>query len=388
MPKPLPKPRVMFVNHTSKIAGAEMVLLDVVQPWPRASAFLFEDGPLNSEMTRLGLKVIRSRWGEGLSRIRRDRSLWKAVPLAYRLAAITAEIGKAARQHDVIYANSQKAFVLAALAMLFARRPLVWHLHDIIDGAHFGSTQRRLQVALANRVAACVIVPSNAAAAAFVAAGGRRELVEIVPNGVSIVPEMSERDGLRKELGLPDALLVGVFSRLAPWKGQHIVLQALAKLPDVHGVIVGDALFGETDYAAHLRKLAEELGIAERVHFLGHRKDVPDLMRAVDAMVHPSVSPEPFGRTLVEAMLAGVPVIATDTGAADDILQSGRAGTLVRPNDADDTAAAIKRVLAKPAALKAQIDYAATRARTEYGVSQMLDTVSDLIRRVAVTSGA
>ena len=341
-------PRVMFVNHTSKIAGAELVLLDLVRPWQRASAFLFEDGPLNGAMNRLGLQVIRSRWGEGLSGIHRDGSLWKAAPLACRLCAIVTEIGYAARRHDVIYANSQKAFVLAAFATLFARRPLVWHLHDIMDGAHFGSMQRRLQVALANRLAARVIVPSDAAAAAFVGAGGRRDIVEVVPNGISVAPDTGAREQIRKELALPDAPLVGVFSRLAPWKGQHVALQAIAKLPGVHGIIVGDALFGENDYAASLRELVAKLGIAERVHFLGHRSDVAELMRAVDVMVHPSVHPEPFGRTLVEAMLAGVPVIATDTGAASDILQGGKAGTLVRPDDADDIAAAIARVLADP----------------------------------------
>jgi glycosyltransferase involved in cell wall biosynthesis len=384
----MPLPRVMFVNHTSKIAGAELVLLDLVQPWQRASAFLFEDGPLNGAMNQRGLNVIMSRFGRGLSGIRRDRSLWKAAPLAYRLCAIVTEIGYAARRHDVVYANSQKAFVLAALATLFARRPLVWHLHDIIDGAHFGSMQRRLQVALANRLAARVIVPSEAAAAAFIDAGGRRDLVEVVPNGVSVAPDTRARDAIRKELGLPDAPLAGVFSRLAPWKGQHVLLQAIAKLPGVHGVIVGDALFGESDYAARLRALAAELGITGRVHFLGHRNDVPKLMHAVDVMVHPSVDPEPFGRTLVEAMLAGVPVIATDTGAASDILEGGKAGTLVRPNDADAIADAIARVLADPAALKSQLDYAAGRARTHYGVTQMLNAVSDLIQRVAVKSGA
>jgi glycosyltransferase involved in cell wall biosynthesis len=384
----MPLPRVMFVNHTSKIAGAELVLLDLVQPWQRASAFLFEDGPLNGAMNQRGLNVIMSRFGRGLSGIRRDRSLWKAAPLAYRLCAIVTEIGYAARRHDVVYANSQKAFVLAALATLFARRPLVWHLHDIIDGAHFGSMQRRLQVALANRLAARVVVPSEAAAAAFIGAGGRRDLVEVVPNGVSVAPDTRARDAIRKELGLPDAPLAGVFSRLAPWKGQHVLLQAIAKLPGVHGVIVGDALFGESDYAARLRALAAELGITGRVHFLGHRNDVPKLMHAVDVMVHPSVDPEPFGRTLVEAMLAGVPVIATDTGAASDILEHGKAGTLVRPDDADAIAAAIARALADPTALRSQLDYAAARATTHYGVAQMLNSVSALIQRVAVRPGA
>ncbi|MCC6890955.1 MAG: glycosyltransferase family 4 protein [Hyphomicrobiales bacterium] len=385
-------PRVMFVNHTSTIAGAEMVLLDLVRPWRMASAFLFEDGPLNRAMDQRGLHVITSRWGGGLAAIRRDGSLWNAAPLAYRLCAVIKEIVQAARRHDLIYANSQKAFVLAAFAAAIARRPLVWHLHDIIDDAHFGSLQRRLQVTLANRLAARVIVPSRAAASAFVAAGGRKSLVAIVPNGIGApidAPiDTPARDAIRTDLALPNSPLVGVFSRLAPWKGQHVVLNAIAALPDVHALIVGDALFGERAYADSLAVLAATLGIADRVHFLGHRNDVTRLMKAVDVMVHPSVHPEPFGRTLVEAMLAKVPVIATDTGAASDILDAGKAGLLVPPNDADTLARGIAGVLADAQALSGQLVYAAERARRLYDVEQMSRSVADVITRVAAGAGA
>lgn len=379
----MPAPRVMFVNHTSEIAGAELVLLDLVRRWREASAFLFEDGPLNGAIQRQGLQVITSRWGHGLTKVRRDGSLWNAAPLGGRLGAIALEIAGAARRHDLVYANSQKAFVLSAIATAIARRPLVWHLHDIINGAHFGTAQRRLQVALANRRAARVVVPSEAAAAAFVAGGGRVDLIEIVPNGVDVTRDDRPRSELRTELGLPEGPLAGVFSRLAPWKGQHVLLQALAKLPEVRCILAGDAQFGEQAYASSLRHLVAELGLGDRVHFLGQRDDVPRLMQAVDVMIHPSVDPEPFGRTLVEAMLAGVPVIATNTGAASDILAAGAAGTLVPPNDPDALAAAVTCVLGRSDELTAQVEYAATRAQAHYSVGKMLGAISDLIGRVA-----
>lgn len=377
------KPSVMFVNHTSVISGAELVLLDLAQQWRDASAFLFEDGPLNKAMDRLGLRIITSRWGRGLSDLRREGPLWKALPLAGRLGAIAAEIGRAASRHDVVYANSQKAFVLAAIASRIARRPLVWHLHDIIDKTHFGSAQRRLQIELANRCAARVIVPSQSAADAFFAAGGRRGLIEIVPNGIDFVLDNNPRAQLRKQLGLPDGPLAGVFSRLAPWKGQHVVLQALPKLPDLRCIFAGEALFGEHSYAEKLRGMARDLHLSDRVHFLGHRSDVTRLMQAVDVMIHPSVAPEPFGRTLVEAMRAGVPIIAADTGAASEILEAGAAGTLVRPDDADALVGAIAEVLANPNASAKKLGCAAQRARTCYGLEKMSTSVSELIGHAA-----
>lgn len=380
--------RVLFVDHTGQIGGAELILLDVVEGRGRSSAFLFEDGPLRTALAERKLNLIISKWGRGLSQFRRDSSWFAAVPLTARLAAIVAEIARAARSHDVVYANSQKAFVLASIAGLFVRRPLIWHLHDIISPDHFGVVQRRTQVLLANARATKVIVPSQAAATAFIEAGGRRDLVEVVPNGLALPPEPRTSAELRRSLDLPTRPLVGVFSRLARWKGQHVLLEALASLPDVGCIIVGDALFGEQAYAAELKQMVLARGLADRVHFLGHRNDVPKLMMAVDAMVHPSIDPEPFGRTLVEAMLAHVPVIATNAGAAPDILQGGRAGTLVPPSDPAALARAIATVLAKPATLQNQLAYALARAQSEYSVTRMLDTIDLVIRKVQAAGAA
>jgi len=380
--------RVLFVDHTGQIGGAELILLDVVEGRSRSSAFLFEDGPLRTALAERKLNLVISKWGRGLSQFRRDSSWFAAIPLMARLAAIVAEIARAARSHDVVYANSQKAFVLASIAGLFVRRPLIWHLHDIISADHFGIVQRRTQVLLANARATKVIVPSQAAATAFIEAGGRRDLVEVVPNGLALPPEPRTSAELRRSLDLPTRPLVGVFSRLARWKGQHVLLEALASLPDVGCIIVGDALFGEQAYAAELKQMVLARGLADRVHFLGHRNDVPKLMMAVDAMVHPSIDPEPFGRTLVEAMLARVPVIATNAGAAPDILEEGSAGTLVPPNEPAALARAIATVLAKPATLQSQLAYALARAQTEYSVTRMLDTIDLVIRKVQVGAAA
>lgn len=374
--------RVLFVDHTGQIGGAELILLDVVEGRRRSSVFLFETGPLSNAVTDRQLNLIVSKWGKGLSQFHRDSSLLTAIPLVGRLAAIMFEIAGAARAHDVVYANSQKAFVLSAIASVIVRRPLIWHLHDIISSDHFGAAQRRLQVLLANACATKVIVPSQVAASAFVKAGGREELVDVVPNGLAVQPDPSSPSELRQQLGLPKGPLVGVFSRLAAWKGQHVLIEAVASLPGVSCIVVGDALFGEKDYATRLSQLVAKLGVGDRVRFLGHRSDVPKLMKAVDVMVHPSIDPEPFGRTLVEAMLAGVPVVATDAGAAPDILDGGKAGTLVPSNDPRALADAIAAVLARPEQLSVRLEYASGRARDHYSLKSMLDSIWLLISKV------
>ena len=381
-------PRVVFVSHTGTMSGAEMVLCDAVVPWRGATAFLFEDGPLGQALRERGLALVRAPRGAGLSALSRDGSLWRAIPLAGRLAATVLALARCARGHDVVYANSQKAFVLSALAAILVRRPLVWHLHDILDPAHFGAAQRGLQVRLANARATRVVVPSTAAADAFVASGGRPDLVEVVPNGLDLVDVPGDPAALRRDLGLPDGPLVGVFSRLAPWKGQHVVLDALARCPGTACLVAGTALFGEDAYAENLRTRAAELGLSDRVHFLGQRGDVPRLMRAVDVVVHPSTAPEPFGRTLVEAMLVGTPVIATDTGAAAEILDRGAAGTLVPPGDAAALAAAIARVLSAPPEGGERVARAEATARARYGAARMQAHLAAIIRRAASGAGS
>ncbi|KQP40981.1 glycosyl transferase family 1 [Methylobacterium sp. Leaf104] len=365
------------------MSGAELVLRDVVRAWPGSAAFLFERGPLAEALREAGLSVQLAVPGADLSGLRRDVSPLRALPVLGRLARLGLDLARAARTCDVVYANSQKAFLLAALPARLVGRPLIWHLHDILDGAHFGRAQRIVQARLANACAARVIVPSQAAAGAFVRAGGRRDRVTVVPNGLDLTLDPRPAAALRAELGLPGGPLVGVFSRLAPWKGQDVVIEALARVPGLRCVVVGSALFGEDAYAAGLRDLAAARGVADRVLFLGQRSDVPRLMQAVDAVVHPSVDPEPFGRTLVEAMLAGVPVVATDAGASSEILDGGALGTLVPPRRPDRIAAALAEILARPAAFAGRTRLARERALARYGAARMQDDLAALVRQVA-----
>jgi glycosyltransferase involved in cell wall biosynthesis len=176
--------------------------------------------------------------------------------------------------------------------------------------------------------------------------------IHVLYNGIDDVPFDLIGDvdiaAARHEFGLEGATVVGVFGRLAEWKGQHVALEALRLLPGVHLLIVGDALFGEDRYAASLREQARRSGVAGRVHFAGFRRDIPLLMRAVDIVAHTSIAPEPFGRVIVEGMLARRPVIATRGGGVDEIVEPGETGILVTPGDAAELAEAIGGLAAGP----------------------------------------
>jgi glycosyltransferase involved in cell wall biosynthesis len=135
-------------------------------------------------------------------------------------------------------------------------------------------------------------------------------------------------------LNLPlDAFLVGSFSRLAQWKGQHVLLEAVRRDPRLHAVLVGAPLFGEDEYEAQLRAFVAEHGLGERVHLLGFQHDIAACMGAVDVVAHTSITPEPFGRVIVESMLARRPIVAARAGGVIEIVEEGVDGLLYTPGD-------------------------------------------------------
>ena len=119
--------------------------------------------------------------------------------------------------------------------------------------------------------------------------------------------------------------MVGLFSRLSYWKGQHILLKAIKELPEVHALLVGDVLFGEEEYASELKTLAADPKLQNRVHWLG--------FKACDVVVHTSTEPEPFGRVIVEGQLARRPIIASAAGGALELVEDGVSGCLFTPGD-------------------------------------------------------
>jgi glycosyltransferase involved in cell wall biosynthesis len=352
---------VLFVDHAAAMGGAEWMLLDLARAYgdphdaptggPQGegarAVVLLEEGPFRRHLEQAGVPVAVVAAPSAVHGVRRGGGLAASLRAAPGVAATASRLARRARRYDVVYANSQKALVVGAVAARLAWRPLVWHLHDLLTADHFSRARRRLAVGLANRFAARVVCNSEATAAAFAAAGGDRRRTRVVYNGIRAsafdAVTDAETQALRRRLGVDARPLVGVFSRLAPWKGQHVLLDALDRLPGWQALLVGDALFAEDGpYAAALRARAAAPGLAGRVHFLGFRDDVPALVKACDVVAHTSVAPEPFGRVIVEGMLAGRPVVAADAGGAREIVEDGRTGRLVAPGDAGALAAALR----------------------------------------------
>jgi glycosyltransferase involved in cell wall biosynthesis len=370
------KSRVLFIDHVGTLGGGELSLVDVARAYRETSTFvLLADGPFRERLVSEGVRVEVIDGGNALHAVRRE-SKWPGLKAASRAVALSRRVARLAREHDCLHANSQKAFVVACLAGLLARRPVIWDLNDLLIPAHFSRTNIRIDVALANHVARRVIANSQASAAAFVAQGGSQHKVRVVYNGIAIDPFDAVTDAdvaaVRQELALDEGPVVGVFGRLGEWKGQDVALEAMCHLPRVRLLLVGDALFGEERYRDGLRAQAARLGLTDRVRFLGFRCDVPRLMRLVDAVLHTSTAPEPFGRVIVEGMLAQRPVVATRAGAVEEILEDGVTGILVSPGDPVALAAAVRELLADPDRARRIAKAARASAEARFSVEAMV----------------
>ena len=381
--------KILYVDQTGQLGGGELALL----PWLSANSAdacvaLFEDGPFRILLQDRGVavKVIAL---NALKRVRRESGI---VPILVALPvfiSLRRRLAKLASGFDVLYANSQKAFLVAAMAKR-RKQPLVWHLRDMLTAEHFHPILRKIAVFAGNRYASVIIANSNATAESFIASGGLRDKVWVVHDGISPRPfdsiDPHALEALGREIGSAVRPTIGVFGRLSPWKGQHILLEALSDIPDVHAVLVGDALFGETAYAEALRARAGQPDIAGRVHFLGFRRDIPELMKSMDIIVHTSTSPEPFGLVIVEAMLARKPVIATRAGGALEIIRDGASGLLVAPGSVSELRTAIQQLLADPAMANQLGQAGRRRAEEAFSLGALLDGISGLLQRLEQTA--
>ena len=382
------RPKVLFLDHTGSLGGAELFLLDIARDnLGTSQVVLFADGPFRERLEEGGVEVKVLQAPEAVSSISREGGLGKDLLAVPGVLDLARRVARLARDYEVLYANSQKALFIGALAGKIAGKPVIWHQHDLLTADHFSRGHRRLSVLSSNYLISRVITCSKAAAEALVEGGGRAEAIRVVYNGIDPSPFESiaeaEVEELRKDLGLEGEKVVGVFSRLAPWKGQHVLLEALPRLPGVHALLVGEAIFGEQDYAKALRQRGKDLNLEDRVHFVGFRRDIPQLMRLSDVVAHTSVAPEPFGRVIVEGMLARSPVVATRAGGTVEIIDDEASGILVPPGDTKALAGALGSLLDDPdkARTLAEAGYAAALER--FSLQAMLDGVAQQLQEVA-----
>ncbi len=221
------------------------------------------------------------------------------------------------------------------------------------------------------------------------AQGVRPPEYNVVYDGLDLAEFLPTRGSsdVREELGIdPDAPVVGVVGNIQEWKGQLILLHAVAKLraefPNVVALIVGGVHRSGMAYAERLQKFIEERGLSANVVMTGARDDVSDLMNCMDVVAHTSVRGEPFGRVIIEGMAVGKPVVATRAGGVPEFVDDGDNGLLVEAGD-DDALAETLRNLFTDSGLRASLSAGALRAVRRFSVENHVSEMTKIYDRVA-----
>ncbi|MBF2065520.1 MAG: glycosyltransferase family 4 protein [Calothrix sp. C42_A2020_038] len=377
--------RILFLDQSGKPGGAELCLIDIAKPYRQNCLVgLFADGSFRDllEKKQIPVKILTNQAIE----VRKESSFKQGLASLNQLLPLIIKVANIARDYDLIYANTQKALVIGAIASFLSRRKLVYHLHDILSPEHFSKTNRTIAVALANRFAKLIIANSQASKNAFIEAGGRGDIVEVIYNGFdskSYQINQVEVKSLRQELQLEDKFIIGHFSRLSPWKGQHVLIEAIAHSPaEVTAIFVGDALFGEQEYVKQLHEQVSKLKLENRIKFLGFRSDIPQLMSACNLVAHTSTAAEPFGRVIVEAMLCGKPVVAANAGGAIEIVEPGVNGFLVTPNKPQELAQVITTCVKEPSKTSMLAENALCSARSKFDVAIINQQITQALSKI------
>lgn len=208
------------------------------------------------------------------------------------------------------------------------------------------------------------------------------EKIAHIPNGKDIGKYKMERHEARKKLGIAEnEFIIGNISRLDPLKNHETIVYALPELvktgKKVKFIIVGD--HSSDDYRKKLISIAEELGVNENVVFLGYREDVHEILPAFDVFVHPSLSDGLPGAVL-EAMCAGLPIVASDAGGTKDLLEG--CGIMLPAKDSKAFADALKKLMADPE-LRAEYGKKAQKAAgNKFSMDRMLQGYEEMFSKM------
>lgn len=380
--KPL---RVAFCHYASDVGGgSDRSLLDTVMALPRERVepvlFLKPGDPLAERYREAGMTVVELAMTpprRALDAAKLARFLLDYGPSVLRLRAALRE-----SRADVVHVNTLFN-IQAPVAARLAGLPLVWHVREYIpDSRVYGAL-----CAMARTLSTRIIAISGLVAETLGPCGGRmRKVLNSTDLGAFASP--SDGHALRQELGIaPGQPVVTVAGRLEHWKGQHVFVETVPAIleacPEAVFLIVGGAAVNKPEYGPMLQERCEALGITGRVRFTGRREDMPAVLAATDILVLPTVTPEPFGLTVVEAMAAARPVVATAAGGPLDTVVDGETGLHIRPDDPADLAAKVTALLQDPARARAMGQAGRRRAFEHFSIAREAREVLAVLEEAA-----
>jgi glycosyltransferase involved in cell wall biosynthesis len=329
-----------------------------------------EPGPLADDLAADGVEVLI----RPLSVIRRG-----GVAPGLLAAGATRDgvgLSRLIRRRKIALVHSNTSVILGGFtATALARVPHVLHVRESYERfARLWPAYRR--VLGSARAIPCV---SRATAAQF----GPNRRVSVIYDGLAVDARRQPRAAARAALGLdPGRPVLAVLGRVSEWKGQDVLVRALAESPlkerGAIGLIAGEAWPGAEARLRAVLDLAAELGVSDRLRLIGFRDDVDAVYGAADAIAVPSTAPDPLPGAAVEAAAAGCAVLASDSGGLPEIIKDGRTGRLFVPGDSQALARIAAELLDHPEERERLGEAAARDVRERFAPARLRASIHDL----------
>lgn len=389
--------RVLFLHPSNELYGSDLVLLNLLrgldreyfQPLVALADDLPYEGLLAKELAANGIECRSLPLAVARRKYFTPTGL---VGFLRRLRASTSLIARIAREEriDMIHTNTLAVWT-GGMAAKRTGLPHIWHIHEQIERPpQLRDYMRRFVPSHATRV----VSVSRAALDHLLVAPGARAKGMVLYNG--LVPQewmgSAGRERIRAELGCgPNDVLAGMVARISSFKAPDLFVEAasrlLARHPNLRCFLAGGPVPGQTEMLERVQRLIAESPDPSRIRLLGFRRDTPDLMAALDVLVQPSRDPEACSMTILQAMFAGKPVVATDVGGNKELVAQGQTGWLVPREDVGALAGALGR-LVEDASMRSAFGHSGQQtALARFTLDQQVRSFNRLLWEVHTGSG-
>ncbi len=395
--------RVLFVDHVDRIlGGAEVNLLELLDRLPSGLGWdvacaCHPQGSLADALKTVGVKRHDYRAADVFNTVRvvgRNTSWSQIAEGRSALRTATKELEGIVRVFapDVVISCTNKDhFAVGGVnrpLMPMMRVPSVWWFNDILSPAFFALPFRAAFAWRARRHAARVVAVSEHARRSVVRHGVPGSRAVTIHNGIPLDKYTLSEDVPRwRPPGVKQhESLIGIVGRITPWKGQDLFLDIasswLQHNAETHFAVIGDAFNEDQEHEQALRATARGTCRPGHVHFVPFQTNLLPVLGGLDVLLHCSTRPEPFGRVVIEAMAAGVPVIAARSGGVPEIITHGKDGLLAEAGSLPDYLEQLGR-LVRDAALRSGIRAEARRTvRERFDIARVRGRFNELIREV------
>lgn len=340
--------KILYVHAKGEIGGSDISLLTILKNINRKyfspNVIVGKKGPFFPDY-----KKYSDRCEEiGFTVLKSPENFFDLLKMLLGFLPSIFMIWKIIRKWDIDIVHVNTVVIPSAvIAGRLAGKKVVVHKREIITSNKFASG---ILDFITYIFADKIIAISNSVKKSSLKVMQKKTIV--VYNGVDLSEiKMSGSGKLRRQYKISkDSFLIGIFSRIEPWKGQHIVIKSihpiLQRSKNVKLMIFGNHYTNKgKKYFEYLKSLVKDLEIENAVLFPGWIKNLNDVYNEFDLVILPSIDPEPLGRVVIEAMAAGRPVIATNLGGSRECILNNESGFLVKENDVSSMGDAILKIL-------------------------------------------